>query len=74
MYTKTFQKFIFKLAIRLWPKYCISVRTEGWYFFSFVKIAIKMSFPWKFAKNFKGLSFLCQKFLDLKSLQENSNL
>ena len=71
MYTKTFQKFI--LAIRLWPKYCISVRTEGWYFFSFVKIAIKMSFPWKFAKNFKGLSFLCQKFLDLKSLQENSN-
>ena len=74
MYIKTFQKFLFILAIQLWSKYCISVRTKDRYFLNFVKIAIKISFPCKFLKNFKGPSLLCQKFVDLKFLQQSSNL
>ena len=32
------------------------------------------AFQYKFLKIFKGPPFYCQKFLDLKSLQESSNL
>ena len=39
-----------------------------------MKINNKNAFPYKFPKNFKWSSFLCQKFIDLKSLQESSNL
>ena len=43
-------------------------------YFGYMKTNNENAFPYTFLTIFKGLSFRCQKFLDLKSLWESSDL
>ena len=43
-------------------------------YFRYMKTNNENAFPHKFLKIFKGLSFRCQNFVDLKSLWESSDL
>ena len=62
------------LKLILYSKFCNPVKRQILSSIILPQIAYKMSFPYKFLKNLKGLWLLCQKILDHKSLQESSNI
>ena len=52
----------------------VSLNDTLQWLFRLIKTNNEDAFPYKFLKIFKGPSFHCQKFLDLKSLWESINL
>ena len=66
IYTTKFPRCFSKLAIKIYAKLCISVKTVFWYSTNLAKTANKMYFPFNFAKISKSRHFTVRGLKDLK--------